>query len=380
MSHRPLCKVRFIEPSNQPYRRSLRNLVTYDKYLRNPSLGLTLLATLVRERVPDTLVYSESISAIRWDDVMDADVVFIGAFTFAAPRAYQLARRIRENSDAVVVLGGLHPSLAPEEAAPHADYLLIGEADESIIEFLDALSAGEAMESIRGLAFWRDGQLVRTPPRTAPTDIDVTPDHSLVYRFREMAWHSTLWPQVLASRGCPYRCDYCAVVRHWGTKVRGRPPASVVEDIRRTIEFFSSGPVPRLARALWIVDDNFFARRDWAISVLKAMIEADFGYSFTIQARVEVGLDDELLDLLKRAGFHEVAFGIEFIDDADFETYHKTCTTDDVMAAIKNTQAHGLNVRGLFILGADGHTRGAGRRLADFVIRNGLRGMLVQSM
>jgi radical SAM superfamily enzyme YgiQ (UPF0313 family) len=154
----------------------------------------------------------------------------------------------------------------------------------------------------------------------------------------------------------------------------------VVEDIRATIAFFEQGPIPRLARALWIVDDNFFARRAWAISVLQAIIDSDINYAFTIQARYEVGLDDEMLDLLKRAGFMEIAIGIEFIEDEAFETYHKDCTRDDVIKAIRNVQAHGLNVRGLFILGADNHTRGVGQRLARFVIDNGLRGMLVQSM
>lgn len=372
-------KVRFLEPGNLPYRPALRNLVVYDKYLRNPSLGLTLLATLVRDRVPDTLVYSESIARIRWDDVLDADVVFIGAFTFAAPRAYELAKRVRENSDAVVVLGGMHPSLHYPEATEHADYVLLGEADESILEFLDALAAERPME-FRGVAYRRDGELVHTGERTAPTDIERSPDHRLVYRYDRMVGHNTLWPQVLASRGCPFRCDYCAVVRHWGKKMRGRSPEAVVADIRQTIAFYEQGRLPRLNRGLWVVDDNFFALRGWAVAVLEAIAAAGFDYRFTAQARWEVGLDDELLELLKKAGFFELALGIEFLEDDSFEAYHKTCTHDDVLRAIRNIQAHGLNVRGLFILGADTHTKGVGDRLAQFVIDHGLRGMLVQSM
>ncbi len=112
------------------------------------------------------------------------------------------------------------------------------------------------------------------------------------------------------------------------------------------------------------------------------MAEEDFrGYRFTAQARWEVGLDDELLELLKRAGFFELALGIEFLEDDSFEAYHKKCTHDDVLASIRNIQRHGLNARGLFILGADTHTAGVGGdRLADFVIDNDIRGMLVQSM
>lgn len=221
---------------------------------------------------------------------------------------------------------------------------------------------------------------MHTGERVAPTDIERAPDHRLVHRFASMVRYNTLWPQVLASRGCPFRCDYCAVVRHWGKKMRGRTPEAVVADIRQTIEFFEQGWLPRLNRGLWIVDDNFFALRSWAVEVLDAIAAEGFTYRFTAQARWEVGLDDDMLERLKKAGFFELALGIEFLEDESFEAYHKKCTHDDVLRSIRNIQAHGLNVRGLFILGADTHTRGVGERLARFVIDNGLRGMLVQSM
>ncbi len=73
-----------------------------------------------------------------------------------------------------------------------------------------------------------------------------------------------------------------------------------------------------------------------------------------------MGLDDEMLCLLKRAGFAEIAMGIEFIDDDAFQQYHKKSTKRDIITAIQNIKRHGLSVRGLFILGADSHTVGVG--------------------
>ena len=70
-------KIRFLEPGNLPYRRSIKNLYVYDQYIRTPSHGLMTLATVAKEAVPDTLMYSESISKIRWDDVLDADIVLL---------------------------------------------------------------------------------------------------------------------------------------------------------------------------------------------------------------------------------------------------------------------------------------------------------------
>ena len=119
-------KIRFIEPGSLPYRKSVKNLYTYDKYIRNPSVGMLTLATIVKKAVDDTLMYSESISGVIWEDVLDADIVFIGIFTFSAQRGYELARKIKGASNAIVVLGGMHASFNYTEAVNYCDYVLTG--------------------------------------------------------------------------------------------------------------------------------------------------------------------------------------------------------------------------------------------------------------
>ena len=69
----------------------------YDRYIRTPSVGLNTLATIVKEKVPDTLMYSESISRLVMEDLLDADIIFIGIFTFNAVRGYKLARYFKKN-------------------------------------------------------------------------------------------------------------------------------------------------------------------------------------------------------------------------------------------------------------------------------------------
>ena len=191
-----------------------------------------------------------------------------------------------------------------------------------------------------------------------------------------MAGHNTLWPQVHASRSCPHNCDYCSLVAAFGRKMRTRPAESVVQDIKEAIDFFGK----RMLKILWITDDNFFADRTWAKSVLNAIIDSGIKYTFTIQARYEVGFDDEMLELLKKAGFEEIAMGIEFLEDESFKNYNKKSTYQEILLSVRNIQSHGLRVRGLFIFGADNHTKGIGKRLADFVIKNNICGVLIQSM
>ncbi len=372
-------KIRFIEPGERPYKTSLQNHFVYDRYIRTPSVGLNLLATIVKKKVKDTFMYSEAISKIVRSDVEDADVIVIGIFTFNANRGYKIADYFRHHTNAVVILGGLHASMNYKEASRHCDYVLVGEGDESILELLKALKKEEEI-TFPGVAFRKGKKLIFTGNRQPPQKIDTIPDRYLVYKYHDRVHYNTIWPQVHASRGCPHNCDYCALVRHFGRKVRTRPVENVIEDIKQSIEFFESGRFPRLLKGLWITDDNFFADREWAKSVLQGIIDSGIHYRFTIQARYEVGFDDEMLDLLKRAGFFELAMGIEFIGDKNFEAYHKKSTVKEIQRAVQNIRRHGLSVRGLFILGGDYDTPGVGKRLSDFVIKNHIQGVLIQSM
>ncbi len=370
-------KIRFIEPGNLPYRKSIKNLYTYEKYIRTPSYGLMTLATIAKTVVDDSYMYSESISKIKWDDVLDADIVFIGIFTFSAVRGYEIAEYIKNNSNAIVVMGGLHASMNYTEAVEHCDYILLGEGDESMLEFINAIKNDDKI-NFSGVAYKKDDEIICTGKRKPPENIDIIPNRHLLYNHYKMAGHNTIWAQVHASRGCPHDCSYCAVVRHFGRRVRTRTPENVVEDIKQAIEFYDRPT--RICKVLWITDDNFFADRAWAVSVLNAIIESGIKYNFTVQARYEVGFDDEILELLKKAGFFEVAMGIEFLDDKDFKDYNKSCSYDEIIRSVKNIQKHGVNVRGLFIMGADNHEKGAGDKLANFVIEHNICGVLIQSM
>lgn len=371
-------KIRFIEPGNRPYRKSIINYVVYDRYIRTPSVGLNTLATIVKREVPDTYMYSEAISRIDMDDVMDADIIFIGFFTYAAVRGYELADYFKKNSRAVVVLGGLHPSMNVEEAVGYGDYVMLGEGDETILPLIHAIKE-KRKPDFQGIAWSEKGVLKSTGMPKPPVNIDIIADRNLVHNYQKMVGHLTVWPQVHASRGCPHNCDYCALVRHFGHNVRTRSPQNVVDDIKYSIVFFHKKHF-RLIKDLWITDDNFFADREWAKSVLNAIIDSGIKYRFNVQIRYEVGFDDEILDLLRRAGFFELDMGIEFVDDESFATYHKKSTVDEIEASIRNIHKHGLSVRGLFILGSDNQKKGCGKALADFVIKNKIQGVLIQCM
>lgn len=375
-------KIRLIEPGNHtPYRKSILNLFVYNRYIRNPSTGLNILATIIHREYADTLMYSESISQINFADIADADIVFLSLNTFNAMRGYALAKQIKQRGHAVVVLGGIHASLHHTEAVQYGDYVLRGDGDDLVLPFLHALEAGCGIDHLPGIVYLKDGKLVYTGEPVQPEEIDTIPDRSLMFDYARLASRlDTLWPQVHASRGCPHSCDYCTVIAQFGRKIRKRSPENVVEDIRQAIAFHRRKGIPRLNRCVWITDDNFPEDRLWAMAVCDAIIQSGIKAYFSVQARYEAGFDDELLEKMKQAGFMELALGIEFLNDDSFEQFHKKSNYNDILRSVRNIQAHGLGVRGLFIVGAETDTVGVGDKIVDYVIENELHGALIQSM
>ena len=84
-------KVRLIEPGNRPYKPTPLNHFVYDRYIRTPSVGLNTLATIIKQQVEDTLMYSESIARLVVNDILDADLILIGIFTFNENEAWLCA-------------------------------------------------------------------------------------------------------------------------------------------------------------------------------------------------------------------------------------------------------------------------------------------------
>lgn len=373
-------KIRFLEPAEIPYKKTIQNYFVYDKYIRTPSHGLMLLATILNKYEKDVKMYSENISYIDWDDILDADIVFISAFTYQAIRAYALADKIKSSSKAIVVLGGLHPSAIPNEAIEHCDYVMVGEGDESIIDIYQAIKNNKKIDFAGVVYKDETNTIVNTGRREHPKNLDTVLDPNILYGFNKVTKYNTIWPQVHASRGCPHNCDYCSLINLYGNKVRTRSIESVLEDIKRQHNFYKQNSKKRFVDMMWLTDDNLFANRAYAIQLLQAIIKENLSLSFTVQVRYEVGFDNEMLTLLKQANFKEVAMGIEFIDDESFVLQNKKSTRDEIIASIQNIQSHGIRVRGLFIIGSDAHQAGCGKQLAEFVRDNNIEGVLIQGM
>ncbi|MBI4831335.1 MAG: B12-binding domain-containing radical SAM protein [Candidatus Lindowbacteria bacterium] len=327
-----------------------------------PRLGTALLATILRDMGHDVKVYVEEVHKIDKADLQSADLVGISTITSTAPRAYTIADELREKG-VTVAMGGPHPTFLPEEALEHADFVVRGEGEEAIVELLEALDGKRELNTIAGLTYRENGNIVHNTMRPLCPDLDAhpSPDLSLIVGFgsgtRSFFKYKPIIP-VLTSRGCPFNCKFCSVTTMFGRGYRFRSTEKVLEDIR-----------PYTDKTVFFYDDNFTANRERTKTLLRRMIEEGLTPEWTAQVRVDAARDDELLDLMERSNCFGVYVGIESINPKTLELYSKGQTLEDIKQSIKKFHKHGIRIHGMFVLGSDEDDVGVIRETARFAKR-----------
>jgi radical SAM superfamily enzyme YgiQ (UPF0313 family) len=243
-----------VSPSDKFHKKKL-------KAIKIPQLGLHILASLTPNDVNITVV-DEEIKEI--DFSLDFDLVGISCMTATANRSYQLSDMFRQRGSKVV-LGGIHPTILPQEAIQHADAIVIGEAEGCWADVINDFRKGKLQK------FYRvpEPDLSKFPfPRR-----DIHIDNAI---FSCVG--------LLTTRGCPYACEFCSVTDFYGGKIRHRPVSIVVEDIKR------SG-----SRAFLILDDNVAGHPEYSKELFEALIP--LGIEWVGQSSISLAKDKEILKL-----------------------------------------------------------------------------------
>lgn len=345
-----------------------------------PTLGPALLATILRSQGYDAYCYSQLVGKLDWPDILSADLVGININTHNAPNGYQLADSIKSRKDIPVLFGGIHASLNPEEAIQHCDYLIRGEADQAIVELVRSLDEGRE-PAVQGLVYRKDGKVLRIGTVASASDIDTVTDLNVIRGYK---WKARLfpymWSTLYASRGCPFDCRFCCIIKMYGRRQKKRSVESVIAELKSNLKFHRLPLLKTVPDVTWICDDNFAADRKWAKAVLEAIIREGIRTHLVLQARVEIGEDGELLSLMRQAGVFRLYVGIESLDEQALAEYNKHSSLVKIEKAVQAIQAHGISVHALLVFGDDACTAGVGERTAQFIIRRNLSGALMQSL
>jgi radical SAM superfamily enzyme YgiQ (UPF0313 family) len=312
-----------------------------------PSLGLLTVAALTP---PDVEVIYREVQEVHPDDPLEPfDLVGISSFTAQIDEAYGLADRYRAAS-VPVVLGGLHVSLVPDEAAAHADSIVVYGAEEAWPRLVDDFRHDRLARRYDGR---RAG--VFDPPYYARP------------RFELLRGRPYNRMTVQTSRGCPLDCEFCAASLRITSAFQQKPVPLVVEEIRAAMGV-TDQPFFEFA------DDNTFLNKKWGREFLRAI--APLGLSWFTETDISVADDDELLDLLAESGCRQILVGLESpaADDLEGMDPHnwKRKHSDRYLEAIDKVQSRGVTVNGCFVLGLDNHTPAIFERVKEFVERSRL--------
>jgi radical SAM superfamily enzyme YgiQ (UPF0313 family) len=331
-----------------------------------PRLGTILLGTKLKEAGYDVKSYVEELHDLDLKDVLSADAVGISTITSTSKRSYEIADMLR-SVGMRVFMGGPHVTFMPDEALEHCDYVVRGEGDDNILDFVKALEANKGFEKIDGLSYRRDGKIFHNKTTSFCKNLDTLPipDYTIVKGLEVNAHKKFPITPIMTSRGCPYDCSFCSVTEMFGRKYRFRSKELVLEELRINKE--NGG------KWVFFYDDNFIANRKRTKELLSLMIEKKITPKWTAQVRVEVAKDPELLDLMKRSGCHTVYIGFESINPATLELYNKSQSVEDIENCIKILHDNGIRIHGMFVFGSDHDTVDTIRKTMLFAKKNELQ-------
>lgn len=334
MTRTPRMKIALISPKGPLYRH--RGGI-WKKSLRYQPLTLTTLAALVPEELnAEVQLIDEGIADVPPD--LDADLVGLTVITGTAPRAYELAGRLRRRG-ITVVMGGPHITLIPGDAAPHADAVVVGYAEDSWPQLL------------------RDFADHNLQPRydQAP-GLDLSrrpfPRRELLPRKRYLT--NDVFE---ATRGCIHNCDFCVVPTAWGRKPYQKPVEDVIADIRR-----------HGARKLIFVDLNIIADREYARRLFTALVPLKLQWYGL--ATVLLADDAKLLALAERSGCKGLLMGLESISTKNLRQSHKSFNTPEKFTqVVQRLHDHGIALQGCFVFGLDEDEPEVFQETAEFAVQ-----------
>jgi radical SAM superfamily enzyme YgiQ (UPF0313 family) len=293
-----------------------------------------MVAALTPPEVEVSLT-DENVTAI--DFHKEINLVGITALTAAAPRAYEIADNFRARG-VKVILGGMHPSILPEEASKHADAVVIGEAEGIWPNLIKDFKANKLQRVYKQVKL---PSLVNLP----------IPRRDL---FAKGAYH--VMNTVSATRGCPYSCSFCSVTSLFGHTYRCRP----VEEVLKEIETLSD------RKLVVFVDDNIVGKPKFAKELFSALIP--YKIKWVGQASVTIAGDDELLKLAAASGCIDLLIGFESLSPANLTAMGKRINVvDEYEGVIRKIHSHGIAVHGSFILGLDEDDEHVFKRALNFV-------------
>jgi len=319
-----------------------------------PPLGLLSVAAML-PREWDKKLVDMNTNTLTDKDIRWADYVFISAMVVQRVSAIEVIKRCKRLGTRIVAGGPLFTS--EYEKPEDVDHLVLNEAESTLPLFLEALAKGCA-EHIY----------------TSKERPDITKTPIPLWSLINMKKYTTM--SIQYSRGCPFDCEFCDIIVLNGNKPRTKTEAQLLAELDA---LYNRG----WRETVFIVDDNFIGnKRKLKEEILPAIIrwqrDRNFPFSFLTEASINLADDEELMQLMVRAGFNTVFVGIETIHEESLVECNKHQNRNrDLIASVKRIQNQGMQVHGGFILGFDSDPESIFKSQLNFIQKSGIATAMV---
>ena len=284
----------------------------------------------------------------------DADLIGISFMSNYLDRASQLGETLRKSLDIPVIMGGIHPTVMPEQTLEFADIVCVGEGEEALLELVERMEVGRDFKDVRNLCFKENGNVIKNPIRPLIQDLDSIPffdfgleNHFIFNMYTEKvepmsmnlleksfslephvegtfydSFTRTLSYKTMTTRGCPHHCTYCAENTlkelYRGEKyLRKRSVNNIIEElliVKEQMPFVES---------IFLFDDTFLVRTDVEIKKFAQVYKEKIGLPFHVQASPTT-MTVEKMDALVDAGLSFVEMGIQSTSKTSMELYRRS--------------------------------------------------------
>ena len=296
-------------------------------------------------------------------------VIGVTAMTPAICKASKIGKICKEIlPKAILVLGGCHLTFLPEETMlmhKMFDVGVLGEGEVTLHELIEAVENGSELDGVNGLIVRHGNELVTTDQRKRIHNLDSIPTPHEYYDLDYYLWYggySNVWTfkcaSMIVSRGCPFRCKFCAAQKFWSKNYIYCSEDHVVNEM---MWLSRHG-----ARSVFFRDSTFTVNKKWMVSFCEAKRRAGIKMRWICNSRVNT-LTEDLIIAMKDAGLEAIYFGVESGSQPILDYYKKGTTVDQARHAFALCHKYGIATAAYFMIGAPIETRAdieATRKLA----------------
>jgi radical SAM superfamily enzyme YgiQ (UPF0313 family) len=326
-----------------------------------PPLGTLLAAAVIRDSGFDVSVFDTNLrkNPAEFQDALNAFpaeyvVIYDDGFNYLTKmcltnmrEAALVMAKIAKKHGCTVIVCSSDATDQYEKYFPHGvDFVVRGEGEETLNELLIALEGRSDHSQIAGLAFKKTGQTVVTPPRKVLKDLDKLPLPA--WDLVDLQPYAAIWRKhhgyfslnIATTRGCPFKCNWCAKPIY-GNRYNSRSPENVVQEIEMLLRLYQPDH-------FWFCDDIFGLKPGWVEEFRDLVVSRKLKFSYKIQSRADLLLEQKVVEALAESGAGTVWIGAESGSQKILDAMDKGISVDQIRRATAFLREKGLEI-GFFL-------------------------------